>query len=526
MTRLQDVNTTDIVGAIRLGCETMSRTFNADDGDLPYFSASASPVAQMLDVFGPEAHVPGRHLNALLSAEDAARVPIDEAAVERHARAAFFSFSGPVRLPLRRDVLGGDLSVFSPHDVREGLHALYALARFRGSTRASRLFEESVAEVFALWDADEGWAYDDLEQDHGISAVRERSFVSGVARAIGPLVKYYRATYYGPALELALVLKEKAIAEVFRADGSFDSGRFGTHNHSTTCVMSSLAQLADLMHDVGLMDRVRAFYENGLWEMRDELGWSVETSDPEDTSARGEANNTGDILETALILGRWGYPECYHDAERILRCHLLPSQLRDISFMTEAPNPERLDGRRDVAARLRGAFGFPAPYGHQPVKIMESNKPRLGFNLDIVGGAVGSLCEALREATRLDETGHWVNLLFDRESPSVVVESPYTHPGLTVRLKTPAPLFVRIPPWAYIEHVHAQGFDAPFRRTNSYLFISHPPVNRAISIEFAMAPQEITLKNPDDQIRVRLKGDQVVAMENLGADLTFFDPIG
>jgi hypothetical protein len=156
---------------------------------------------------------------------------------------------------------------------------------------------------------------------------------------------------------------------------------------------------------------------------------------------------------------------------------------------------------------------------------MESNKPRLGFNLDIVGGAVGSLCEALREATRLDETGHWVNLLFDRESPSVVVESPYTHPGLTVRLKTPAPLFVRIPPWADIEHVHAQGFDAPFRRTNSYLFISHPPVNRAISIEFAMAPQEINLKNPDGPIRVRLKGDQVVAMDNLGADLTFFDPI-
>ena len=32
--------------------------------------------------------------------------------------------------------------------------------------------------------------------------------------------------------------------------------------------MSSLAQLADLTHDTSLLDRVKVFYDNGLWDMR------------------------------------------------------------------------------------------------------------------------------------------------------------------------------------------------------------------------------------------------------------------
>ena len=135
-------------------------------------------------------------------------------------------------------------------------------------------------------------------------------------------MKYYRATRYGPALELAIVLKEKALGEAFTEDGSYDEDRFGSHCHSTTCVMSSLAQLADLTRDSALMGRVKAFFDNGLWELRDEIGWSIESSATEGNSGRGEANNTGDILETSLILGRWGHTEKYRDAERILRCHL------------------------------------------------------------------------------------------------------------------------------------------------------------------------------------------------------------
>ena len=43
MTRLQDVNTTDVRSAIELGCRTMSSVFNADDNDIPFFGDVCAP---------------------------------------------------------------------------------------------------------------------------------------------------------------------------------------------------------------------------------------------------------------------------------------------------------------------------------------------------------------------------------------------------------------------------------------------------------------------------------------------------
>ena len=519
--KLSDVNTSDIPDAIRLGCRAMSSAFDADDGDTPFFDVVVRPDARMsFSPWASESHVPGRHLNALLNAEDAAGIQVDESAVEKHARAAFSSYGGPVALPLNRDEPAGPLRNFAPHNIREGFHALYALARYRDSARARSVGDASIDAIFQYWDPLQGWDHNKLEREHGLASRRAGTFISGLARAIGPLVKYYRATGHGPALELATVLKEKCIDECFDEEGSYDIERFGAHTHSTTCVMSSLAQLADLTSDSTLMGRVKAFYDNGLWEIRDEVGWVIESDRHDANLDRGEVNNSGDILETALVLGRWGYPECYHDAERILRCHILPSQLRDVSFIGQPANPEGFDRKRDVADRLRGAVGFPAPYGHEPLDF-----PLVKFNMDIVGGAVGSLCEAYREATTRGEAGHRVNLLFDRETAEIAVESPYTHPALRVLVKRPAPLYVRVPPWVERGSLRVPGAAGEVRHTGGYVLIAEPPTDRWITFEFPLVDQEIVLRHRTRQIGTRLRGDAVAAMESFGADLTFFDPL-
>ena len=172
------------------------------------------------------------------------------------------------------------------------------------------------------------------------------------------------------------------------------------------------------------------------------------------------------------------YAECYHDAERILRGHLLPCQLRDVSFIEDPPKNTILppwfrtvgeEGLQDVAQRHLGAFGLPAPYGHRPIGI-----ERFSFNMDIVGGAVASLCETYREVTRFDQTGHHVNLLFDHETETVKVQSPYTHDALAITV-------------------------------------------------FPLLEQEIALKHSTRTIHVRLRGAEVIAMENFGADLMYFN---
>ena len=277
MPKLQNINTTSIRDAIRLGCRTMQNVFNSDDDDIPFFESSVLPDAILsFDPLFSEAHVPGRHLNALLNAEHVAGVTIDESAVQKHRSAAFFSFSGPLPLPLNRQRVGGPLVNFTATNLREGLHALYALVRFRDDSEARELAERYIATVMKLWQPDEGWDLDRL-RNAGLDPVECQGSLHGEARMLGPLVKFYGATGWSPALQLALLLKEKLINEFYLEDGHYDPQRFITrHSHSITSVMSSLAQLADLLADGSLLMRLRSFYDNGLWDMRDEIGWAPE----------------------------------------------------------------------------------------------------------------------------------------------------------------------------------------------------------------------------------------------------------
>src|SRR5438034_579470 len=86
-------------------------------------ACAAAPVAELSfsNCFS-DAQVPGRHLNALLNAEDAVGVELDEACVNHHADCAYFSYSGPLPLPLNRAQLDGPLVNLYAHNLREGFH--------------------------------------------------------------------------------------------------------------------------------------------------------------------------------------------------------------------------------------------------------------------------------------------------------------------------------------------------------------------------------------------------------------------
>ncbi len=234
MSRVANVNTTNIADAIHLGCRTMQSVFNADDEDRPFFKSVVYPEAFLAYHSGhAESHVPGRHLNALLNAQDIVDIELDESAIEKHRNAAFFSHSGAAPLSLNREVVEGPLVNFSPHNLREGLHALYALVKYRDDAEAFEMAQRRIASVLDLWSADRGWDEPRLER-MGLNYMPCVDFVHGEARMMGPLVKLYRATGYAPALDLALVLKDKAISEYYLADGAYDSpDRFTTtHSHS------------------------------------------------------------------------------------------------------------------------------------------------------------------------------------------------------------------------------------------------------------------------------------------------------
>ena len=67
----------------------------------------------------------------------------------------------------------------------------------------------------------------------------------------------------------------------------------------------------------------------------------------------------------------------------------------------------------------------------------------------------------------------------------------------------------------------------PPRRTGDHLFFRDLPAGTAIEARVDLPDREVVLsphlhRRP---IRARLRGDAVVAMDDFGADLTFFDPL-
>ena len=104
---------------------------------------------------------------------------------------------------------------------------------------------------------------------------------------------------------------------------------------------------------------------------------------------------------------------------------------------------------------------------------------------------------------------------------AIAVQSNVTHDQLRVTLKKPGPLWIRIPSWA--DRGEIQVEDGRF--IGSHLFIADRRIGDPIVLGYQLPTREIVLRHRTREIRVRLKGDSVVAMDNFGADLTFFDPI-
>lgn len=77
--------------------------------------------------------------------------------------------------------------------------------------------------------------------------------------------------------------------------------------------------------------------------------------------------------------------------------------------------------------------------------------------MDIVGSTVASLCEAYDTCISSEDGIHRVNLLFDRENDAIKVSSPYPNGTMTITVKQPGKVLVRIPSWADRSRLSVEG---------------------------------------------------------------------
>ena len=521
MNKYVAVNKRSLRLALEEALGPMMTFFDPNRGNLPYFGNSMTGENwgnTHADVYSL-AHIPGRWLNGLLNAEDVLgreEAALDEDAVNTLAHWARFSLSATkLGFPPCIDVNTGEpVQKVCLHNLREVMHAMTALVRFRGDHEAKALGLGLIGSVDRYFDYATGrfretqWR----RETGGELTDPDDAFPVTFGRYIGPLVKFYRATGEISAIRQAVALKDVCFRDVLNEKGDYDPILFGGHTHSTTAMISSLALLGDALGDRAILERCRAFLENGLTRIAVDFGWCIEGYARQDDV--GEINNTADILETCLILGKWGYPGYYARAERILRGHLLPAQLLDTSFI-EDPDDASCPERYRMASRSRGAFGFPCPYGHE-----DHEGAWISFNWDIVGGGSEGLCEAIRaQWSRLGDMIS-VNLLFDAENETFAFSNPYDggDTATVTARRSIRTLRVRMP--GNCAGVTVEGADSCV--DGEWLYLSSLRPGDTARLTYAFEERTVATPFRGRFFTLRWRGEEVTGAASQGKRLCFF----
>ena len=323
-------------------------------------------------------------------------------------------------------------------------------------------------------------------------------------RAVDALVRLYRATGDDAALELAGRMTRYALTHCFTEEGRVRQ-EAGGHGHSLNAMVAGMLDYARVTRDVSLAQRVKAIYDVGCPAFNSSFGWSMESLSK--FNLRGESNNTGDLLRAALLLGRAGWVSGFEDAERILRGHLLPSQVMDVDDFPDEEAEE--DARSRRASRVRGGFSFPTPNDY----LLTPEATIMTY--DITSGAVDGLCEAMLGAVTRDETAVWVNLLFSREGEGVRIRSDLSREGrVEIENRSGLNVMLRVPSWVSPEdlRVSVNGEEIFHRVFGDYLLIPECDGRCVAVVTFPLREVRTVEQICYTAYTIDWRGDQIVAM--------------
>ncbi|MBD3175108.1 MAG: hypothetical protein GF320_08000 [Armatimonadia bacterium] len=440
---------TDVIGAASLGVRSMTSMFDRDRDDEPYFYANlrddgTAELHHSINIGIP--HVVGRALWACMAAEELMGVPFPEAGLAVLERYLKLSFDNEHHLNSYVDPDRGGERFVEFHNMREGLYGLVALIMGRDSTWAREKADLMLQTLASITDDTGRWSPRLVEQ-MGASGRFEGVSVPNAARMVDPLLAYYRLTGSGTAFDLAGKYARAGAAEILMDDGTFGPmERSSGHVHSITSSLSGITEYAIMAEDDELLAVCLAAMEHGVPEYFSSWGWGDEVypEHPADVAGRGEINQTGDVIRTALHLGALGRGEYYEMAERYLRSMVLPTQhteetLREFARDVEDPQS---DARTNVLYRAAGGFSMQLPND----RMRPGDWPL--STVDITSGAVHAMAECWQHRCTMVGSVHRVNLLLSYEDERVTVESMLPLEGrIIVRAKTDAQVDVRLPSW-------------------------------------------------------------------------------
>lgn len=470
---------------------------------LPYvrFNLTKEPTWARHEYWGSP-HMVGRFLDALAVTSPILGLPPDAEAVgglERLLHGCLDHSSG-----LAFDTLpdpGGRRSA-AMHHSREVLLGLVGLNTWQGSQASLQLARRFVRTLNSVTQETGSFPSDKFSDRGWIkSPVRKLNQTSG--RLIGALVKYFRVTGDPLAVEMANRFADQNIKECFTEEGELTSVA-GSHLHSTEGTMTSLIDLGLLTGNSSYVELGWRLYDVGLRRWRTSWGWAKENRNIK--PGRGEANNTGDFIEAALLLGQHRQPKYFDDAERMIRNGLLAAQVVSTDWIPQSDLVDTKDyAYTMIRKRAKGAFAFTLPNSYH------------SYNTDLMGGALQSLAQAYRAILTKKEDAVYVNLLFDIDTPWFQCRSEVPRAGRLVlesliRIK----VFVRLPTWVVRSAVKVKvaGVAQKARWQKEYLALGDLPKGTQVQIKFDQPKRRTEEYAPGfaDPFNIEWLGDTIVAM--------------
>ena len=501
----------DLRQFIRLGVEHIYHgAINRCRACLPLvrFGLTESPPWARHEYWGSP-HMVGRFLDALAVSAPIIDMSADKEADDGLRQLLFACLNNPTGFAF--DTLPNPEGKRSAamHHCREVLLALTGLIKWKNCDESRKLAHQFVRTIEAATRETGTFPASMLFEEGWAEHPAEESFPNTHSgRLIGALVKYYRVTNDPVALDIAIRFAEHNIAHTFTPEGELTE-LAGTHLHSTEGTVAAIIDLGILTNEYYYIDFGKHLYDVGLRPWRTSFGWAKESRNF--SEGRGEANNTGDFIEAALLLGQAGYREYFGDAECMIRNGLLASQIVNTDWISNYEGtPDTEDYiYSDVKSRARGAFAFTTPNDYH------------SYNTDLVGGAVQSMGESWNAIFTKDQSGLHVNLLFSKESEEMTMRSHLPAEGkLEITLHQEYPLFIRVSSWLSREtlqiFVNGQTCSPRFHRHE--VFISELAPGDRVELLFPQTKQRTTelAAGYDTPYEIDWLGDTIVNISPQG----------
>ena len=426
-----------------LALRNMSRSLDERHGDLPFFTYSLfeDPMRVTHGAFDSP-HVVGRFLNSIFHIRRSFGIDAPEGLLDRLQSRLFASVargdadgSGLAWNEKSASQVDGALA----HNQREALLGLVALARCAGSSEAC----DKARALIRACKRHAGTA----GQFPGGLYLGGRWVQSGMldeapaqsGRMIRSLLLFHRLDGDLDALELARSLAYHNLKVCFTTAGDL-TAEAGKHVHSITGMITSLLDLGFYLKERDLIEQAKRAFDIGLRPLRSSFGWVQEIIGSE--HERGEANNSGDILESMILIAQHLDSSYWVQAEKTLQNHLLRSQFIDPSlFAAGAGGTRRSAETEEVLDRALGGFFFTSP-----ADFKSHAEDRAPINTDLVGGATEAICEAYAAAHEDDGVNLHIHLLISKTSNVCDVMSRLPERGsLDIVLREPRALSIRIP---------------------------------------------------------------------------------